>query len=216
MTNRPDELQHAIDAALRRRFPVPARPAAFLDRLLADAAPATRRGGPTRTALLAAAAAVVLLALWIGAARERPAPVTTAGLTTPPAHAPDLAALYYEITTARDDPWTCPSPEELAAGLAATYQCCDDLIVQPGAADVLEGPFDSTLWPGGTILTGDADGRTAVLIAERDTQHRCCVLPTLSEGSELEVFTWKVGDLVLTEVTPLSEPRLLDYFGSAP
>ena len=42
--------------------------------------------------------------------------------------------------------------------------------------------------------------------------HRCCVDLALSEESDLNVFTWPVGDYMLTEITPLDEPRLLDYF----
>ena len=34
----------------------------------------------------------------------------------------------------------------------------------------------------------------------------------LGEESELNLFTWQLGDLVLTEITPLDEPRLLGFF----
>ena len=194
---------------------MPSDPAAFLKSTLASERPARSKahGGIGRGLAYLAAAAVLALIVWRNM-REDPdggglTPVEEIAFSLQES---DLAALYYEITTARDDPWTCPSPEELAAGLAETYDCCRELRVSPHAAEVFEGPFDSTLWPGGTILTGAAEGQTAILIAELDTTHRCRVLPTLAQESGLQVFTWQVGDLVLTEVTPLSEPRLLDYF----
>ena len=56
------------------------------------------------------------------------------------------------------------------------------------------------------------DNETAVLIAERDSMHRCCLQVELPSESELKLFTWQLGDIVLTEITPLAEPRLLEYF----
>jgi len=35
---------------------------------------------------------------------------------------------------------------------------------------------------------------------------------SLPEDSGLQMFHWKVGELVLTEITPLQEPQLLQYF----
>ena len=54
-----------------------------------------------------------------------------------------------------------------------------------------------------------------MLVAERESTYTCCVAAELPADSDLKVFTWRVGGILLTEITPLSEPRLLDYFASA-
>jgi hypothetical protein len=61
-------------------------------------------------------------------------------------------------------------------------------------------------------VTGTSDDRTAVLVADRGDTLACCVSLHLPEESGLRFFNLQVGDVVLTEITPLSEPRLLPYF----
>lgn len=207
----------ALEASLRRAFPVPDLPSARIEELLRPGPPtAEKEAVPSwiPVTIVALAAAILVLVSLRG---PSPAPLETPVAVTPAEEVasirePDLASLYYEISTVREDPFLCPSPEGLAGELAAHYDCCDELRVHPHVADLLEGPFDSTQWPGGTILTGRAGDATAVLIADLDSTYNCCVRPQLPEGSELEVFTMRLGDLVLTEITPLSEPRLFDYF----
>jgi len=222
MNENRDRLDDALDASLARNFQVPEDPAAGLQHLFAPGEPspalAGKRSGPGPllfTALALAAASVLGLVGWLR--REAPVhePLAVQGpgdVPADPVREPDLTTLYYEISTALEDPFLCPSPEGLADELSASYDCCEELRVDPHVTDLLEGPFDSAQWPGGTILTGRAGDSTAVLIADLDSTYRCCVRPQIPEESELEVFTVRLGDLVLTEVTPLSEPRLLDYF----
>ena len=59
-----------------------------------------------------------------------------------------------------------------------------------------------------------SEGETSVVIAERDSVLSCCIDLRNPQGADLNVFTWSVGDLVLTEITPSTEPQLLDYFRS--
>lgn len=213
-----DSFDEALDASLARSFPIPSDPAAFLakrPKYVLPAVQSTSRFSKGLALTLAATAAVLLLVF----ARLNRHPDLSYSSIVPEVsdtpiqvREPNLAALYYEVSTAMDDPFVCDSLKGLAGELATNYDCCEELRMHPNVSDLLEGPFDSSLWPGGTILTGAADDTTAVLVAELGSTYRCCVRPQLPEEGELEVFTVQLGDLVLTEITPLAEPRLLDYF----
>ncbi len=136
---------------------------------------------------------------------------SSAGMPTQ-VHSPDLAQLYSAMDACQRSAAALPCPENdgLAESLRATYG--SELELSPDAVGFLQGPFASADWPTATILTGFAEEHTSVLVAERDATLDCCLCMQLSEQSGLSVFTWKVGDLVLTEITPLSEPRLLQFF----
>ncbi len=82
------------------------------------------------------------------------------------------------------------------------------------AAALLAGPFSSEDWPTGTLWTGPPQEDTAVLVADLDATHRCCLDLALPEGSTLHLFMWRVDGVMLTEITPHGEPRLLDCFES--
>jgi hypothetical protein len=217
--NTKNPIDKRIDDALARRFPIPEDSAAFLPGLTAGAKVAT---GPKKSSLsvplvlmLAAAATLLfIMSSWFNGqpGLQQPSIVREVARLPMRMNEPNLATLYYEVSTALDDPFICLSPEGLAKEFAANYDCCEELRVHPKISDLLEGPFDSSQWPSGTIMTGQVGNGTAVLIADLDSTYNCCVRPQLPEESELEVFTMRLGDLVLTEITHLSEPRLLDYF----
>jgi hypothetical protein len=232
----PDALDRRIDEALRRHF----APPASLATLAARSRPrrAWRRGPWLALAAVAVAAGLAGLGWWgravTPAAREEqpvapevadqtaPADVPTfcrvvgpvvegaVGLGT--TRAPDLARLYHDMDAcqATADSSACGAGDELAERLSATYG--EPLGLRPEAAGILHGPFGSEEWPTGAIVTGQADGATSVLIVDRSATLDCCVRPRLPEDSGLREFHWQVGELVLTEITPGREPRLLAYF----
>lgn len=230
----PDALDRRIDEALRRRFAAPAS----LDTLAQRARP--RRGvRPGPWLALAAAAAVLLGLLWASRGRAvatpRPArgrlvvaertppadvpsfcrivgPVMDGQPSLGPGHSPDLERLYRDMDAcqASSDSSACGSGDDLAQRLSATYG--QPLELRPEAAGLLHGPFGSEEWPTGTIVTGQTDGGTSVLVADRGATLECCVRMRLAEDSGLHLFTWQVGEVVLTEITPSAEPRLLGYF----
>ena len=234
-----DALDRRIDAALRRHFEPPSSLDTLGERALARR-PRRTSVGPVWIAigLAAAAAVVVWLAPWKepgGAAPSRPehveriarAPVTVvpAVRTCQPVgplespvgmpeqvRSPDLTRLYSTMDACQRSAAALPCPEnaELEQRLAATYGSEIELV--PDALGFLQGPFASADWPTATILTGVAENQTSVLVAERDTTLDCCLFMELPEESGLRMFRWKLGDVVLTEITPLSEPRLLQYF----
>jgi hypothetical protein len=225
----PDALDQRIDAALRRRF----APPPGLETLAARALPRRARRLPW---LALAASAAATLAVWLlvhRAADERrePAQELAAVATLPEltfcrlvgplregqpepgrVHSPDLARIYHAMDACQRDASdaACGTGDRLAERLSATYG--QPLVLRPESAGRLHGPFGSDEWPTATIVTGTSDDRTAVLVADRDATMACCVRMQLPEDSGLRFFTSQVGDIVLTEITPLSEPRLLAYF----
>ncbi len=106
----------------------------------------------------------------------------------------------------------CGPEDDLSATLASTYDARVEL--EPSLSSRLQGPFSTEQWPTGTVLTAVSEGETSVVIAERDSVLSCCIDLRNPQGADLNVFTWSVGDLVLTEITPSTEPQLLDYFRS--
>jgi hypothetical protein len=140
---------------------------------------------------------------------------------------PDLGVIYAEIVEAslgldereiRCDPAEWSDDEDLAAALARRFGQRPKL--RSGASHRLQGPFRSSQWPTGVVLAGfprgSTDRRPAVLVAEHVDHHRCCVHLCEPEDGELHIFTWRVGRLFLTEITPFPEPRLIEYFEEGP
>jgi hypothetical protein len=233
------ELDRRIDQALRRRFEPPASLERLAERALARPARA-RRPAPWLVLVAAAAAALVAwLAPWRAAPdaaprRAWPGSEELAGLAPPPGsprapacrpvgplepptgrpqqvHSPDLARLYSAMDACQRSAAALPCPEnaDLAERLFATYG--KDIELRPDALGFLQGPFASADWPTAMILTGFVGDQTSVLVAERDATLECCLCVDLPEDSGLRRFTWQVGDVVLTEITPHAEPRMLEY-----
>jgi len=228
-----DDLDRRIDAALRRRF----EPPLGLETLSTRLRPARRaRLRPWLLAAAAASAAIVLARSWPpGTSREEPrAPLVVAERGAPlradepfcrligplvdgeprlgSMHTPDLARLYGEMDACQQgggDP-ACWAGDFLAERLSESYG--QEIEVRPEAAGQLHGPFGSDQWPTATIVTATSDQLTTVLVADRVSTLDCCVEPRLPAESGLHLFTWRLGDVVLSEITPFDEPRLLAYF----
>jgi len=224
----PDELDRRLDAALRRHFEAPAR----------LTLPTPRGRVPRRRLaflLLAAAAIALGLGLWRFWPRSAPARferltperfarhenLAPATCSVGPleehreparVQAPDLVALYTSMDACQRSSAAvaCGESDALLERLRASYG--PDVALRPEAAGLLHGPFASLEWPTGTILTGSSEDVTSVLVAERDATLDCCVRMRLAAESGLNVFSWSVGDLALTEITQHAEPRLLPFF----
>lgn len=228
----PDALDERIDAALRRHFPLPAE----LETLGARSLPRRKRRFSWLAVTLAVAASVLLL-FWVSRLTTRPEAelaVELAGGGTPfqfdlsfcrlvgplvegqpeagLVHSPDLERLYRDMDACQGDTSTaaCGTSDFLAERMSATYG--QPLALRPEAAGRLHGPFGSDEWPTATIVTSTSDARTAVLVADRDSTLACCVRMQLPDESGLHLFTLQVGEVILTEITPFAEPRLLAYF----
>jgi hypothetical protein len=232
----PDDLDRRIDLALRRRFELPAG----IDTFAARVRPRAHRPWLLLAAAAAAAAALVLAFAYRDARApaappagapvvvERDAALGPATLAEPLACrlvgplvdgapdpgrlvSPDLAALWRDMDACqRSAAAAACGDDALNERLRATYG--DEIALLPEADGLLHGPFGSREWPTGTILTSTSDELTSVVIAERETTLACCMEVELAESSGLRLFHWQVGDVVLTEITPHPEPRLLAYF----
>jgi len=229
-----DALDERIDAALRRHF----APPASLETIAARAQPVRTRTVAPWILLTASLAAGVLLYLCtrerggVPARADRPAELvarrgmplvaepTFCRLVGPVregepepglVHSPDLERLYRDMDSCqRDSSAACGKDDNLAERMSATYG--QPLALRPEAVGRLHGPFGSDEWPTATIMTGTSDEHLTVLVADRDATLACCVQPHLAEDSGLRAFYLQVGEVVLTEITPLPEPRLLPYF----
>jgi len=232
MNDSRDELDSRIDAALRRTFALPPSVDGLAARLR-PRAPAARLG----PALAFAAAAVLVLGLglwqWSDAHRAPRPPRTRVAahelvlpvelqaefpachlLASPEgaprasslAQSPDLVRLYRDMDACQRGAPTdaCEDDEALARHLL-------ELDLRPGAAELAHGPFVSEEWPTGQILTMTIEDQTVAVVVERGATLDCCVHPRLAEDSGLHCFTWTRGDLVLAEITPHAEPRMIEY-----
>lgn len=233
------DLDRRIDAALRRRFQAPDSLDTLARRMHRGPSGGLRR--LSWLALAAAAAVLIAFLLRRGATRETTRPpaqlVASAHVVPPLAPSdtepafcnligpvregaptpgqilrPDLVRLYRDMDTCQRDSdlAVCWESDLLAERMSATYD--QPLDVRPEAAGHLRGPFGSDEWPTGTIVTGSSEQLTSVVVADRDTTLACCLHMSMPEGSGLRLFTRQVGDVVLTEITPFEEPRLLAYF----
>ncbi len=212
-----------IDEALARRFAPPvdleARALEFAARLATRSRP---RPWPIAAAgLLAAAAGLLALAVLQRRSAKEPAadaPSVPAcavgpleeispGGEPPELRRPDLETLYREVIA-------CSRTRVLTCSLEDWRAPRGGVRLKNDAPAIVQGPFSSSEWPTGTIWTSPPD-EGAVLVADLDTTHRCCLEIELPPGSGLNLFTWRVDGVVLTEITPLAEPRLLDCFEPA-
>jgi hypothetical protein len=220
-----DPLQEAIDASLRRLFTAPS------DLELAPAPAAEPAGSLLDWWPLAgvAAACLALLLYWVRQADEPgPLPRVAAESEEPSGLVPapwvenvDLEAVYREAellgsTVSRDPGAALCGFEESAAddGLLATLErrYGQSVALSPLARRQLVGPLESREWPTATIFLAfprDGQGRLVVLVAESEAHFHCCIQPRDPGRGDLRSFTWMVGKLFLTEITPLSEPQLL-------
>lgn len=235
------ELARRVESLLRRRFPVPTAfappPAPFAPSAPARPAPPVPRPRPVRAPAgaappwrlfgwLAAAAAVLLVVrARTGSDVEPGASVRVADagralqrVPPDPVLCPDLASLYRRAADLTTPEPSCAEPADPSSQhlqMALTQRYGERVELCPEASDVLYGPYHLAEWPSGTVLTGYPDGpegAPAVIVAETDEQLRCCVDIELPVDSRLNLYTWRVGKVLLTEISPHPEPRLLPCF----
>ena len=134
---------------------------------------------------------------------------------------PDLASLYHEAlassgvqTGATDLGGGCATPAlgdsltaSLKADLGAALRVDSD-------ANFFAGPFPLAEWRGGTVLAAfpEEGGLPSVLIAESESTVRCCIdlIPPRDPG--LHVFAWRIGSILLIEITERTEPSFMESF----
>ncbi|MCZ6597193.1 MAG: hypothetical protein O7B99_06130 [Planctomycetota bacterium] len=228
-------LQEAIDAALRRGFTPPEDAGTPVLAFMASAR--RRRAAGGFLALAAAAAGLLGLTLeWPGGEEEPPAVVDVghsedaggapaqepAGIREfltenppEPLASPNLLAMYASATegaAAAAPPGkvgVC-EPPKLAESLGRQYDQC--LIVQPPDTAAFVGPFTSPEWPTATLFVAYSSDTGEPSLVAVDQNVACGFPPRLPASSGLSFFQRSVGNVMVSEVTPLSEPRYLEAF----
>jgi hypothetical protein len=156
---------------------------------------------------VAAVLALSAAAIWYG---WNPAERTRQRFPTKPHQEMSVAEIYeYEISTGLEPSWICKNDEEFIEAFRERYR--QPLVLasgQPGI-EALGLAYSDAFGNYATMLLARVD-KTPVLVfintAKRDPGR------TVDPQSHLNLFQRRIGKLVLYEVSPLKEPRLLDLF----
>ncbi|MEQ8209851.1 MAG: hypothetical protein RH917_08460 [Lacipirellulaceae bacterium] len=209
------DLQQQLDASLGRLFVAPAAPPDILS--LAD------REGPTkalnelpdrdqeadketskknRRAIFALLAAIIAwIIVGVGIDFDNP---------KSPYDRLALAEIYEKSVADGFQPkWVCDDDREFAE----TFQQRQGvpLLLKPDAQDLMVGlSYLSGVTSRTTTMLARVDGKPVLVFVERLALDTKPEAPSWSSG--LELFRKELGDLVLYEVTPFSEPRVLEHF----
>lgn len=217
-------LQQSVDAALRNS-PALAAPeiAAVLGRLEA----ARRSGRVEQTARRLRLQGVVRLATAAGIILAAVGGGTWATLAVLDGGAKQYTDAELAIITPRK--WQSVEEvyrERVAQGFKVDWRCDDEklfgraFLVRFDQALLLKEPlpkgvkqlglsFSNTLSSATMYLLAKVDDRGVAVFVDKRTGHKP---PQMKTGCGLRMFSREIGDLVLYEVTPLSEARVLDLF----
>ena len=201
--------QQAIDDALRRRLtPPPAHELQAVLEQAGTAAPGPARA-PWRLMARRLAVAAALAAGAFGAWQ-----IWSFMQPRPPGYQPmpwrTLAAIYQdEITSGFEPDWVCKDDQEFS-------DTFDDLYRQP----LLLEPLPEGVAALGLAYGNSISQRTIYLLAEAANQPIVVFIDraerdagqSIESDTGLHLFERRVGDLILYELSPFTEPRLLDSF----
>ncbi|MEX1025231.1 MAG: hypothetical protein WD226_09155 [Planctomycetota bacterium] len=211
-----DELDTRIDEALQRQFQPPEK-LSFTPRASAGGA-GFRRPVVWAAALLVCTAGV----LWWPSDAPLAPGVDPEGLAAEVARPerPNLIEIYEQIATFPDPVDDCRSGGASASVVRSLEsRCGSSLELEPETARLLVGPFSSAEWPSGTMMAGYPDGpdeAPVVIVAECSDFQSCCIDLGAVGARGLQHFSTEHGGVVLTEITPHAEPRLLARLTARP
>ncbi len=201
--------QRAIDDALRRRLTPP--PADELQAVLEQAG--TAAPGPAwapwrlmaRRLAVAAALAAGVFGAWQIWSFMQPRPP---GYQEMPWRS--LAAIYQdEITSGFEPDWVCKDDREFSDTFFDLYRQRLLLEPLPEGVAALGLAYGNSISQRTTYLLAEAENQPIVVFidrAERDAGQ------SIESDTGLHLFERRVGDLILYELSPFAEPRLLDSF----
>ncbi len=201
--------QQAIDDALRRRMTPP--PAHVLQTVLDQAG--TAAPGPARSPwrlmarrlAVAAALAAGAFGAWQIWSFMQPRPP---GYQQMPWRT--LAAIYHdEITSGFEPDWVCKDDQEFSDTFDDLYRQRLLLEPLPEGVAALGLAYGNSISQRTIYLLAEAANEPIVVFidrAERDAGQ------SIESDTGLHLFERRVGDLILYELSPFAEPRLLDSF----
>lgn len=203
--------QRAIDSALKRVIGSP--PLARLNRApdptTAARSPATSATGAWRLAVKRLAVAAALAGGVFGAWQIFNVLRPDSGGYQPMAWR-NLETVYRdEIETGFEPSWVCENDEEFRQSFSKSHGQPLLLAQLPDRVSALGLAYCNSITLKTTYLLATVeDERVIVFVDRRDRDPG----QTLSPGSDLHLYSRQVGSLVLYELSPLDQPRLLDHF----
>ncbi len=203
--------QRTIDSALKRVIGSP--PLARVDPAPNTTTPvrppATRATGAWRIAVRRLAVAAALAAGVFGAWQIFSVLRPNSGGYTPMAWR-SLETVYRdEIESGFEPSWVCENDEEFRQSFLKRHGQPLLLAQLPDQMSALGLAYCNSITPKTTYLLATVENEPVIVFVDRGDRDAG---QTLSPGSDLHLYSRHVGSLVLYELSPLDQPRLLDHF----
>ncbi len=103
----------------------------------------------------------------------------------------------------------CENDEEFADSFFKSYRQRLLLAQLPDRVSALGLAYCNSITLKTTYLLATVEGEPVIVFVDRGDRDAG---QTLSSGSDLHLYSRHVGSLVLYELSPLDQPRLLDHF----
>ncbi len=208
------ELQREIDASLERMFVAPAPPVDIVALSAADGATdelnqlPERKEKKPRKAWQTAVAILVACVVWFVVGKEAYRVYHDRGESRYGQLA--LAEIYQNSVDRGFRPkWVCDDEQEFAQTFESRQRIA--LLLKPDAQHMMVGlSYLSGLTPMTTTMLARVDDQPVLVFVERVDRDVRPDHPDWSSG--LKLFRRELGELVLYEVTPLSEQRVIQHF----
>ncbi len=201
--------QHrAVDSALKRVIGPP--PVARLDPAGDAAGPARAPAtGGWRLAVKRLAVAAALAGGVFGAWQIYSVLSPDAGGYQPMAWRSLETVYRNEIESGFEPSWVCENDEEFRQSFSKSHGQPLLLAQLPDRVSALGLAYCNSITLKTTYLLATVEGEPVIVFVDRRDRDPG---QTLSPGSDLHLYSRHVGSLVLYELSPLDQPRLLDHF----
>ncbi|HVU88997.1 MAG TPA: hypothetical protein VHD36_16855 [Pirellulales bacterium] len=206
-------LQKRIDQVLVHRFAPPAAPTDLAARLREAATVTTiLYARPRRRRLPLAAAAVAAVVAWAILGWQFFSPANR-----PPVYNPRLpVATIYNTRVAEGfkPTWVCEDDHIFASTFKERQGQGLLLATMPPGSGMVGLAYCGGMSRYTTTMLARVDGKPVMVFVDRKENEEDGVIPP-SPDSGLHLFQKELGNLVLYEVTPFDEPRVMDYLYAA-
>lgn len=208
-------LQAEVDATLRSAFKVTGNASQILNLMVPNAVPmrdvtpkpARRSLRPRQGWLIGALTVIIIVSIslvgiqWFGARRSQPV-----------AFVPRSMEQIYrdEVSHGFEEYWVCDEESRFAATFFLRHGQALQLANLPAGVRMKGLSYLAGLSRDTTAMLAVADGKEVLVFIDRKFQDRP-VAVSPEQGNELHRFRKELGNLVLYEITPWSEPKVLPF-----